>query len=127
VAAMLPALQGAGLRLAVCSNKPRGYTERLLQVLQIASYFETILGPEDVVQSKPAPDMLPAGLERPHAAQEEAPCAGGMTVDIATARDAGVKVWIVPTGSDPREAIVAAKPDRLLESMAELPGLLGVG
>jgi phosphoglycolate phosphatase len=127
VVEMLPVLHNAGLRLAVCSNKPRGYTERLLEVLEIARYFETVLGPEDVVNPKPAPDMLLAGLERLHVAKDAALYVGDMTVDIATARDAGVTVWIVPTGSDPRDAIVAAKPDRLFESMAELPGLLGLG
>jgi phosphoglycolate phosphatase len=126
VAAALPALHGAGLRLAVCSNKPRDYTRRLLEVLEIASYFETVLGPEDVPNAKPAPDMLLAGLERLGLDKDAALYVGDMTVDIATARAAGVTVWIVPTGSDPRNAIVAARPDKLFESISELPVLLGI-
>ena len=51
---------------------------------------------------------------------------GDMTVDIETARAAGVRVWVVPTGSDPRDAIERARPDRLLadlrEILAELSG-----
>jgi phosphoglycolate phosphatase len=50
---------------------------------------------------------------------------GDMTVDIETARAAGVAVWIVPTGSDRRDALERARPDRLLtdlrEVVAELP------
>ena len=43
-----------------------------------------------------------------------------MTVDIETARAAGVTVWVVPTGSDDRAALTAARPDRLLERLVEI-------
>ena len=76
-------------------------------------------------QPKPAPDMLLAGLGRLGVAAAEALYVGDMTVDVATARAAGVRVWVVPTGSDDRAALAAAGPDRLLDSLADLPALLG--
>jgi phosphoglycolate phosphatase len=39
---------------------------------------------------------------------EDAVYIGDMTVDIMTARAAGVRVWVVPTGSDSREVLEAA-------------------
>jgi phosphoglycolate phosphatase len=45
---------------------------------------------------------------------------GDMTVDIQTARAAGVRVWVVPTGSDERGRLEAAQPDRLLRDLNEL-------
>jgi phosphoglycolate phosphatase-like HAD superfamily hydrolase len=50
-----------------------------------------------------------------------------MTVDIETARAAGVAVWVVPTGSDSRAALEAARPDRMLESLHELIAPESVG
>ena len=49
---------------------------------------------------------------------------GDMVVDVQTARGAGVTVWIVPTGSDDRDTLVAAKPDRMLADLAEIVKLL---
>src|SRR5262249_20155765 len=43
----LKALRQAGLALAVCSNKPRPFTQRLLEYLQLASFFQVVIGPED--------------------------------------------------------------------------------
>jgi 2-phosphoglycolate phosphatase len=120
----LAVLHGRGLRLAVCSNKPVRFTRELLEALGIASLFEAVLGPEDVAQPKPAPDMLLAGLRRLGVGAGEALYVGDMTVDIATARAAGVPVWVVPTGSDEAATLRAAAPDRLLASLAELPALL---
>ena len=120
----LAALHARGLLLAVCSNKPIDFTRDLLSYLGIARFFAAVLGPEDVVHPKPAPDMLLAGLQRLGVSAAEALYVGDMTIDIATARAAGVRVWVVPTGSDERTTLVAANPDRLLDSLAELPALL---
>ena len=124
VAVTLAALHAHGLLLAVCSNKPVDFTRDLLAYLGIAAHFTAVLGPEDVARPKPAPDMLLAGLQRLGVRAEEALYVGDMTVDIATARAAGMRVWVVPTGSDERATLTAAHPDRLLDSLAELPALL---
>jgi 2-phosphoglycolate phosphatase len=122
----IEALHAAGVRLGICSNKPRGFTQKLVDHLGIARFFDVVLGPEDVRNIKPAPDMLVAGLERLGVAAEEALYVGDMTVDIGTARAAGVIVWIVPTGSDSRADIDAARPDRVLEGLASIPAALGI-
>jgi phosphoglycolate phosphatase len=128
VADALAALRKAGLRLAVCSNKPLAFTRDLLDTLGVAGRFDVVLGPEDVPRPKPAPDMLRAGLRRLGVAAEDALYVGDMTVDVQTARAAGVRVWVVPTGSDDRAALEAARPDRLLAGFADLvPGLAGIG
>ena len=57
-------------------------------------------------------------------AATEALYVGDMVVDIETARGAGVRVWVVATGSNDRATLEAGRPDRLLGSLRELPGLL---
>jgi len=123
-AAALTALKQRGFRLAVCSNKPRSFTLDLLDYLGVLPQLEAVLGPEDVARPKPAPDMLKAGLRRLDVAPSEALYVGDMTVDIETARAAGVAVWIVTTGSDDRATLEAARPDCLLDSLTDLLALL---
>jgi phosphoglycolate phosphatase len=123
-AEVLQRLKARGLRLAVCSNKPVGFTRELLEILQVARFFDAVLGPEDVAHPKPAPDMLLAALHRLGARPEEALYVGDMDVDVRTARAAGLVVWVVPTGSCPRNVLAEAQPDRLLRDLNELRELL---
>jgi phosphoglycolate phosphatase len=118
------ALHGAGLRLAVCSNKPVAFTRELLDYFGLAGCFDVVLGPEDVPRPKPAPDMLRAALKRLGVSPGRALYVGDMSVDVQTARAAGVRVWAVPTGSEAPEAVARAGPDRLLHDLGELPALL---
>ena len=117
------ALHRAGLRLAVCSNKPVAFTRELLDHLGLAPYLSVVVGPEDAPRPKPAPDMLRTALDRLGVAPTEAIYIGDMTVDIAAARAAGVTVWVVPTGSEERDVLAAAGPDRLLHDLNELAAL----
>jgi phosphoglycolate phosphatase len=123
-AEVLIALKQRGLKLGVCSNKPLAYTKELLGYQGVAERFDVVLGPEDVKDPKPAPDMLIAGLARLGVKAEEAIYVGDMTVDITTARSAGVRVWVVPTGSDSRQALEEAKPDRLLDGLESMLAFL---
>ncbi len=127
VAALLPALHRAGKKIGLCSNKPRLFSQELLQHLEVAAFFDVVLGPEDVAHPKPAPDMLLRALERLKLPADQVLYVGDMVVDIQTARAAGVPVWSVATGSEERVALENAKPDRLLadlrEMLAELRGI----
>jgi phosphoglycolate phosphatase len=116
----LAAVHDRGLRLGVCSNKPVAFTRELLEFFGVAKFLDVVLGPEDVARPKPAPDMLLAALALLQLRPEEVLYVGDMTVDVQTARAAGVTVWIVPTGSDEPSAVAAAKPDRILTSLVEL-------
>lgn len=118
------ALHRAGLLLAICSNKPRNFTRRLVEHLGLDSVFQAVLGPEDVPRPKPAPDMLLTALSRLDTTREESLYVGDMVVDIQTARAAGVPVWVVPTGLDTRDALEAARPDCILDNLASLPQTL---
>lgn len=124
VADTLRTLHTRGLRLAVCSNKPKRFTLELLDYFGLAALMALVLGPEDVQQLKPAPDMLLRALEQLNLQPPEALYVGDMVVDIQTARSAGVAVWVVPTGSERLPALQAGQPDRLLQGLRELPDLL---
>lgn len=116
----LAALQARGLKRGICSNKPVEFTRELLTYLGLGDAFDVVLGPEDVGRHKPAPDMLLRAMQRLGVEPAQTLYIGDMTVDVETARAAGVRVWVVPTGSDSVEALDRAGPDR------RLPGLLAL-
>jgi phosphoglycolate phosphatase len=118
----LAGLHARGVKLGICSNKPVAFTHALTAYLGLSPYLSVVLGPEDVGRHKPAPDMLLTALERLEVASHDALYVGDMTVDIETARAAGVRVWVVPTGSDSIEALDRAKPDRRLNNLLDILG-----
>jgi phosphoglycolate phosphatase len=121
----LRSLHERGLRQGICSNKPVAFTRELVAYLDVASYLDLILGPEDVPHPKPAPDMLREALVRLSLPAEEVLYIGDMVVDIQTARGAGVAVWVVPTGSDEIDTLRHARPDRLAKDLHQIAELLG--
>lgn len=116
---MLGALKEKGHRLAICSNKPSIYTRALLSHLEI-DLFDAVLGPGDVKRRKPAPDMLLMALERLDIPKDQAVYVGDMTVDIQAARRAGLRAWVVPTGSCNIDQLTKEKPDRLLNQLMDI-------
>jgi len=118
--AAVEALKRSGRLLAVCSNKKVAFTRALLDSLGLAPFFDVVLGPDDVPRPKPAPDMLLTALRRLGVSADEALYVGDMDVDVQTARAAGLPVWVVPTGSADRATLEAARPDRLIDGLAEL-------
>jgi 2-phosphoglycolate phosphatase len=119
-AELLHLLHDRGLRLGLCSNKPVAFSRDLVAYLKIATLLEVVLGPEDVARPKPAPDMLVAALQRLGISAAEALYVGDMSVDVETARGAGVTVWVVATGSDECDALERARPDRLFSNLGEM-------
>ena len=117
---VLAPAKNAGLKVGVCSNKPRAFTKELLEFLDIRQYIDSAFGPEDVARPKPAPDMLLKALTWFRVAPGEALYVGDMVVDIETATLAGVKVWVVATGSDDLPTLEAAGPDRILQGLSEI-------
>lgn len=91
----LSKLQLSGISMGVCSNKPVGFTTELIEHLGITSFFKVVLGPEDVPNPKPAPDMLIEAAKRLKIKHDEVVYVGDMDVDIKASGAAGMEVWIV--------------------------------
>lgn len=125
VAETIRELARRGLRLGVCSNKRVEFTRLLVETLELGPYFAVVLGPEDVNnRPKPDPAMLLEAVRRLEVSVSEALYVGDMAVDVHTARAAGMAVWLVLGGATNQATAIAAKPDRVLMSFAELQNLL---
>lgn len=124
VAETLTELSHRGYRLAVCSNKRVEFTRRLVEALGVTARFETVLGPDDVGVPKPHPAMLLEAARRLGTTAAESLYVGDMAVDVEAGHAAGMTVVIVAGGAGDPAATLAAGPDRVIDTFADLLPLL---
>jgi phosphoglycolate phosphatase len=117
VPAALQALSSS--TLAVLTNKPGGFSRTILQGLGLLEPFAAVVGGDEMPARKPDPAALLLLTERFQASAAETLFVGDSAVDVATARAAGVRVVGVSYGLDP-EGLKAARPDLLLDDLAQL-------
>ncbi|MFN3389073.1 MAG: phosphoglycolate phosphatase [Allosphingosinicella sp.] len=84
----LDALRAAGVRLAVCTNKPEGLSRTLLAALGWEGRFDAVVGGDTLAVAKPDPAPLHAAIAR--AGGGRAAFVGDSIVDADTARAAGL-------------------------------------
>ena len=115
----LAALQGRGLRLAVCTNKPIAQTREVLSALDLARWFGAVTGGDSAPTRKPDPGHLLATLDLLGAAPAAAVMVGDSANDVEVARAAGVPVVVVSYGyTSVRPADLGA--DAVIDSFADL-------
>jgi phosphoglycolate phosphatase len=116
----------AGLRQGICTNKPLSVTRLILDTLDIAGYFQSVVGGDSTVHKKPHPLPLQTCLRELGVGPGEALMVGDSGADVGAARAAGVAVALVPDGYTgvPAESLGA---DLVLEDLSRLPACLGGG
>ena len=120
---VLDRLAEEGWALGVCTNKPEGLAETLLQRLDIRDRFAAMLGADTLPVKKPDPTHLLETVRRAGGDPRRTVLMGDTTTDRDTARNAGVPVVLV--GFGPRGAGIAElEPDAILPHYDALPELL---
>jgi phosphoglycolate phosphatase len=122
----LGALRAAGLRTAVCSTKHRWQIERILRRVALDHRFDALVGAEDVARHKPEPDALLLALARIGVEASRAVYVGDHRVDAEAAARAGVRFVAVLSGPSRREDFAGHAVGDFLDSLAALPGALGL-
>lgn len=85
-------------RLVVLTNKPGGATRKLLEDLELASFFDEVIGGDGPCRRKPDPEGLRHLIEQAGVRPDQALLVGDSTVDLLTARAAGTQVCIARYG-----------------------------
>lgn len=117
-------LDARGIGMAVCTNKPTFFSKKILDFLELSRYFRAIVGPDLAGARKPEARHLLVTLESVQCAPHETLFVGDMPIDVRAARNSGVDVAVVATGSSTREQLVAAQPDHFLERFSDLVKLV---
>lgn len=116
----LDALDDAGYRFAVCTNKTERLAVRLLSDLGMVQRFATIAGRDTFPHYKPDPRHLTLTIEKAGGDPRKAVMIGDSKVDLETGRAASVPVVGVSFGySDP--PLATFSPDALIEHFEALP------
>jgi len=109
--------------MAVLTNKPVRFSERILEGLGIASYFRYVYGGNSFETKKPDPEGMNTLLRSFGIAPQEAMLVGDSDVDVRTARNAGTWACGVSYGLG-LESLRAHPPDLMLDNLAQLPAHL---
>ena len=120
VQATLEELSQLGIQMAVCTNKPTVFSKKILDFLDLSRHFRAIVGPDLAGARKPDAKHLTVTLQSVQCEPRLALFVGDMPIDVRAARNSGIDVAVVPTGSSTREQLAAAEPDHFLERFADL-------
>jgi phosphoglycolate phosphatase len=119
----LESLSEAGLRQAICTNKPEAITRQVLAGLDITDYFDVVIGGDTLSRNKPDPLPLRTALESLQATPERSLMVGDSAIDVQTAHAAGVGVAFVTFGYGPGPSH-PHKADYLIDDFADLPAVV---
>lgn len=118
-------LKASGYELGCVTNKAAQFTEPLLKDLGIYDEFRIVVSGDTLPQKKPDPAPLLHAAEFFGVAAEDALMLGDSVSDVKAARAAGFQIICMSYGYNHGQDIREAKPDAVIDSMAELPKLLG--
>jgi pyrophosphatase PpaX len=113
-----------GVGLAIVTSKLRRSTLRGMDRCGITRHFEVIVTPEDVRNPKPHPESVLVALERLGVSPAEALFVGDSPHDMAAGRGAGTRTAAALWGPFPREALLAERPDMLLDRQEDVLDLV---
>lgn len=120
VVAALEELAERGLALGICTNKPHRSALQVLEALSLDLHFSACFGKGSVPFHKPDRRHYVKVAQALGVAPENTLYIGDSETDVATARNAGVPVVLVPFGYS-REPAEDLGGDRLIDHFSELP------
>ena len=123
---VLEALRQAGVNLVVMTNKEGRYTRTVLDAHRLAPLFDRVISGDTFPVKKPDPMGIDECRQLFGVDRERTLFVGDSSIDVATARAAGVAVWALPYGYNMGEPIEACEPDRVIPDFSALTTLLTV-
>ncbi|HHH47797.1 MAG TPA: phosphoglycolate phosphatase [Gammaproteobacteria bacterium] len=117
-------LESQGYRLGCVTNKAARFTLPLLKDLGVHDDFESIVCGDTLPKKKPDPLPLLHSAEKLGVKPEESLMLGDSVSDVKAARAAGFQIVCMSYGYNHGVDIRESNPDAVIDSMAELKGLL---
>ena len=121
---LLETLQSKGIPLTVLSNKPHSFTSTIVAQVFPSIDFKVVLGQLPGIPHKPDPSGALEIANLIGLLPEECTVIGDSTMDIETARNAGMQAIAVTWGFHDRERLLGAGAHLIADDPAALLGLL---
>lgn len=112
-----------GVPVALVTSRSSDEIASLKDRFSFANEVQALIGAEDVSQPKPAPDPALLACERLGVSTDSVVLVGDSIFDIRCAKAAGIHAIGVSYGFATRAELEAEKPDRIIDSPAELRSL----
>jgi phosphoglycolate phosphatase len=116
----LTALRAQGVKLAVVTNKEGRFTQTVLNVHTLSPLLDSVVSGDTLPTKKPDPAGIAHCLAQFGVPAHRALFVGDSSIDVATARNAGVAVWALPYGYNMGQPIESCAPDRVIADCSEL-------
>ena len=120
-------LSELGVMMAVCTNKPTGFSRKILEFLELSGHFRAIVGPDLAGARKPDAQHVLRTLEEAGCSVDGALFVGDMPIDVQAARNTGIDVAVVASGSSSYAQLANAHPDHMLDRFSDLVSVVGSG
>lgn len=116
------ALKSQGFAVSICTNKPEGLAEDLLQQLGVRGAFDAMIGADTLPVRKPDAAPYVAAVERAGGIVARSMLVGDTETDARTGVAAGVPVALVTFGPE-GAGVSRFQPAALLHHFDDLPAL----
>lgn len=120
VSECLQTLRSRGVKLACVTNKPKAFTEPLLEHFLIDGHFDLVLSGDSLQKKKPDPFPLVHACQRLAVEVADSIMVGDSSNDILAARNAGMRCLYMSYGYSDTETVRALGPDVVLDSFADV-------
>lgn len=120
VESTLAELSRLGVAMAVCTNKPTPFSAKILEALDLSRFFKAVVGPDLAGARKPDARHVLHTLQATGSDRSGALMVGDMPIDVIAARNSGIDVAVIPTGSSSPAALRNAGADHYLEQFPDL-------
>ncbi|MBI2684460.1 MAG: HAD-IA family hydrolase [Actinobacteria bacterium] len=121
---VLDALDRTGRTIGVITSKSRDAVALAFASIPIGHRFATVVAEDDTARHKPNPEPILFALERLGMSGDRAVYVGDSPYDLRAARAAGIDAIGVTWGFFPRAVLAAERPTALVDTPAELTGVL---
>ena len=95
---LLAELESEGVKMSLLTNKPLDASARILEAFGLSRFFRLRVGGDGHWPRKPAPEGLRFLMSEESADQSQTMLVGDSSVDLSTARNAGVRICLARYG-----------------------------
>lgn len=122
---MLTSLKRQGVKMTIATGKDGERARATLDYLKLLTYFDLVLGSDQVERPKPAPDMALTALKTFGTDPEKTLFCGDALADMKCGRGAKVHIAAVMWGEPDRDVLLAENPEHVFESPADVINTVG--